>query len=163
MGRKGDKNSRGRRVKRFPCENERAWESMTCQKSKFEVVKIARWHMAWPFLPDSDPIAPSSHLIIGSTPSTLTMSLVMSWFYCSNCLGNVLEHCQRAIFTTSNFDFWQVIDSHTRSFSHGNRFTLLPLVFLSPLRPTIKTNKGQEHEDIVWIFQSGSQATTTNY
>ena len=48
--------------------------------------------MARPFLPDSGPIARSSYLIIGSTPSTLTMSLVMSLFYCSNCLGNVLEY-----------------------------------------------------------------------
>ena len=41
---RGGRNTRRRRVKRFPCENEWAWESMTCQKSKFEGVKILCWH-----------------------------------------------------------------------------------------------------------------------
>ena len=58
-----------------------------------------------------------------------------------NSHQKVPSGCQRAIFTPSNFDFWQVIDSHAHSFSHGNRFPLLPLVFLPPYDLTIKTNK----------------------
>ena len=34
---------------------------------------------------------------------------------------------------------------------------------LIPLTTHYQDEQGQEHEDIVWIFQSGSQATTTNY
>ena len=38
-----------------------------------------------------------------------------------------------------------------------------PLYSYPPLQPHYQDEQGQEHEDIVWIFQSGSQATMTNY